>query len=90
MKGTKSSSDSSSQPETATFSLFASAPKITLSAPYSAIHFSKIALFFTAILPPVIWLAPLSKAIFKSASDFNPPPKSILSFVLLAICSNIL
>ena len=45
------------------------------------IHFSKIALFLTAILPPVIWLAPLSKAIFKSASDFNPPPKSIFSFV---------
>ena len=81
MNGIKSSFESSNQPETATFSLLASAPKMILSAPYSVIHFSKIALFLTAILPPVIWLAPLSKAIFKSASDFNPPPKSMFSFV---------
>ena len=64
--------------------------KIILSEPYSAIHFSKIALFFTAILPPVIWLAPDSKAIFKSESAFKPPPKSIFNLVCEAICSNIL
>ena len=61
-----------------------------LSAPNVAIQFSKMLVFLTAILPPVIWFAPDSKAMYKSSSDFKPPPKSIFKFVFEAICSNIL
>jgi hypothetical protein len=68
------------------FSLLASA--IILSA-HIRQSFSKIALFLTAILPPVIWFAPLSKS-NQIGIRFQSPTKINFQFGLVRNLFNIL